>query len=68
LPEGGTVVEQGGRVDLYDAESNRAGWGRKNADGSVELFDMQDNRIGETRGGRIILTDPAWLWRKEGHR
>ncbi len=43
----GTLREcPGGRMDLFDRESNRARWGRKNADGSSELFEIRGNRIG----------------------
>jgi len=33
----GTVREgPGGRADVFDAESRRVGWGRRNTDGSLE--------------------------------
>jgi hypothetical protein len=44
LPEGGTVVEQGGRVDLYDAKSNRTGYGYVRGDGSVDVFNVDGSR------------------------
>ncbi len=44
----------GGRMDLFDRESNRAGWGGKNADESIELLDMRGNRIGTVTRGRAI--------------
>lgn len=60
LLDGGTVVEQGGRLDLYDAESRRTGWGRVNGDGSMELFTPSGERLGTvSKDGRTI-----WLDRK----
>ncbi len=52
----GRIVESpGGRVDLYDAESNRAGWGRRNADGSTEVFSPSGERLGTiTRDGKTL--------------
>jgi hypothetical protein len=44
LPDGGTVVEQGGRVDLYDAKSNRTGYGYVRGDGSVDIFNVDGSR------------------------
>jgi len=31
---------------VFDAESNRVGWGRRNRDGSVELFGTDGRRTG----------------------
>jgi hypothetical protein len=44
LPDGGTVVEQGGRLDVYDAKSNRTGYGYVRGDGSVDLFNTDGTR------------------------
>jgi len=44
LPDGGTVVEQGGRLDLYDAHSNRAGYGYVRPDGSIDVFNVNGSR------------------------
>ncbi len=59
----GTLRESlGGHMDLYDAESRRAGWGRRIADGSIELFALDGSRLGMiTRDGRVILFAPPRL-------
>lgn len=44
LPEGGTVRQEGGRLDLYDAKSNRIGYGYTRPDGSVDLFNVDGTR------------------------
>ena len=43
----GRVQERpGGAIDLFDAHSNRLGWGRTNRDGSIELFAPDGRRLG----------------------
>jgi len=43
-PEGGRVVQEGARVDVYDAKSNRIGYGYIRGDGSVDLYHMDGSR------------------------
>lgn len=42
------VDRQRGRVDFYDAESRRTGWGRVHPSGKVDQFDLSGRRRGET--------------------
>lgn len=59
LPDGGRVVEQGGRIDLYDAKSNRTGYGYVRGDGSVDVFNTDGTRratITPGVGGARITT------------
>ena len=44
LPDGGIVKQEGGRVDLYDAKSNRIGYGYVRGDGSVDVFNVDGSR------------------------
>ncbi|MBI4560553.1 MAG: hypothetical protein HY724_00805 [Candidatus Rokubacteria bacterium] len=61
VPGGGTVRQEGGRVDLYDVKSNRIGYGYIRGDGSVDIFNADGTRRATiTPGpggqpGRIIL-------------
>jgi len=64
----GTVRQEGARVDLFNERGERTGWGRCDGQGRCEVFDREGRRIGETRDGRVILTDPTRLQGKEGRR
>ena len=44
LPEGGSIRLEGGRVDLYDAKSNRTGYGYVRPDGSMDVFNLDGTR------------------------
>jgi hypothetical protein len=44
LPDGAALVEQGGRIDVYDAKSNRTGYGYVRGDGSVDVFNVDGSR------------------------
>jgi len=45
IPNGGKVVEQGdGRLDVYDAKSNRVGYGIQRGGGSWDLFNLDGTR------------------------
>ncbi len=49
LPEpAGPGTWWGQRYDVYDAQSNRIGYGRVSG-GTVDLFDARSNRIGTIR-------------------
>ncbi len=50
--EGRIVEGPGSNVDVFDAESNRTGWGRRNADGSVELSAPDGQRLGTITPGQ----------------
>jgi hypothetical protein len=54
----GSLRQEGSRLDLFDAESRRVGWGRCDAFGRCEVFDREGRRIGETPDGRVILFAP----------
>ena len=44
VPDGGKIVQEGQRLDIYDAKSNRTGYGYTRPDGSVDVF----NRVSIT--------------------
>ena len=44
LPDGGTVKQQGDRVDVFDARSNRTGYGRIGPGGTVDIFNLDGSR------------------------
>ena len=54
----GEVREQSGTgaIDIFDAESNREGWGRRNRDGTVELFDKDGRRTGAMDRNGVLRT------------
>ena len=63
----GEVREQPGSqaIDIFDAESNREGWGRRNRDGSIELFDKDSRRTGAVdRGGVLRMYKPRGKGRR----
>lgn len=41
------VDREAGRVDFYDAQSQRRGWGKLHESGKVERFDLEGRRQGE---------------------
>lgn len=49
------MQERHGSIDVFDAHSNRLGWGRVNRGGDVELFDTRGNRIGTWRRNRGVI-------------
>lgn len=50
------IRQEGDRVEIFDRDSSRVGWGRRNPDGSLELFDARGNRLGTVEpGGRIVI-------------
>ena len=61
LPDGGTLRQQDTRIDLFDARSNRTGYGYQRPDGSVDLFRPDGSRLGTIQTGiggqpsRILL-------------
>lgn len=59
LNEQGDVVgraqERPGDIDLFDAHSNRLGWGRQHWNGDVELFDVRGRRIGTWQRDRGMI-------------
>lgn len=60
LNEQGDVVARvqerpGGSIDLFDADSNRIGWGRQSRTGDVELFDTRGNRLGIWHRDRGVI-------------
>lgn len=62
LPDGGTVSQQGSRIDLYDAHSNRTGYGYVRGDGSIDLFNTDGTRratIQQRPGGGVRVTTPG---------
>jgi hypothetical protein len=44
VPDGGRIVQQGDRLDIYDAKSKRTGYGYTRSDGSVDVFNMDGSR------------------------
>lgn len=59
LNERGDVIgraqeRRGGYVDLFNADSTRAGWGRVRGD-TIELFDVRGNRIGTWQRERGVI-------------
>jgi hypothetical protein len=44
----GRTEERQGRIEVYDAHSNRIGEGVRQPDGSIDFRDPQGNRIGRT--------------------
>lgn len=61
VPGGGRIVQQGDRLDLYDAKSNRTGYGYVRPDGSADLFNLDGTRratIAPGPGGRVRVTVP----------
>ena len=51
----GRAIVRPGSVDLFDANSNRLGWGRQDSRGNVELFDTQGNRLGTWQRDRGVI-------------
>jgi hypothetical protein len=39
---------EAGRVDFYDAQSRRKGWGGLDESGNLERFDLKGRRKGDT--------------------
>jgi hypothetical protein len=66
LPDGGIVVEQGGRIDLYDVKSNRIGYGYARGDGSVDIFNVDGSRRATIQPG--IAGQPARIVIPRGKR
>jgi hypothetical protein len=44
----GRTEERQGRIEVFDAQSNRIGEGVRQPDGSIDFRDPQGNRIGRT--------------------
>jgi len=62
VPDGGRVVQQGERLDIYDAKSQRTGYGIQRGDGSVDVFNTDGSRratIQPRPGGGVRVTTPA---------
>jgi len=60
-PDGGRVVQEGARVDVYDAKSNRIGYGYIRGDGSVDVYNQDGSRratIQRSPGGETRVTVP----------
>ncbi len=60
-PEGGRVVERGGRLDIYDAKSKRTGYGTRRGDGSWDIYNLDGSRkatIQQRSGGGTRVTVP----------
>lgn len=52
----GRVQERpGGSIDVFDADSNRLGWGRQSRTGDVELFDVRGRRLGTWQRDRGLI-------------
>jgi len=61
VPDGGRVVQQGERLDVYDRQSNRIGYGYIRGDGSVDLYHMDGSRkatIQRGPSGEMRVTVP----------
>jgi len=61
LPEGGRVVQQADRLDVYDAKSNRIGYGYIRPDRSVDVFNLDGSRkatIQRGPSGEMRVTVP----------
>ncbi len=50
-PEGGTIRQEGNRLDIFDRESRREGYGIRRADGSWDLFHPDGRRLGTIQPG-----------------
>lgn len=62
VPDGGRVVQQGERVDIYDAKSNRTAYGIQRGDGSMDVFNTDGSRRGTIQqrpGGGVRVTAPG---------
>jgi len=62
VPDGGKVVQQGQRVDIYDARSKRIGYGTIHPDGSMDVFNMDGTRratIQTAPSGGVRATAPG---------
>lgn len=44
VPDGGRVVQQGERLDIYDAKSKRVGYGIQRGDGSTDIYNVDGSR------------------------
>jgi hypothetical protein len=56
VPDGGKVVQQGERLDVYDAKSKRTGYGTVHPDGSVDVYNTDGTRratIEQAPGGAV---------------
>jgi len=61
IPDGGRVVQQGERVDVYDAQSRRTGYGYIRGDGSVDVYNTDGSRratIQRGVGGAVRVIVP----------
>lgn len=61
LPEGGTIRQEGNRLDVYDAKSRRTGYGYGRPDGSWDLYHQDGSRRGMIQkgpGGEMRVTVP----------
>lgn len=62
VPDGGRVVQQGERLDIYDSKSNRTAYGTVRPDGTVDVFNMDGSRratIQSQPGGGVRVTTPG---------
>jgi len=50
-PEGGTIRQEGNRLDIFDRESRREGYGVRRGDGSWDLFRKDGSRLGSIQPG-----------------
>lgn len=61
-PEGGSIRQEGNRVDVFTSDGQREGYGIRRGDGSWDLFRKDSSRLGLIeRGiagqpGRITIT------------
>lgn len=65
-PEGGTVRVEGDRLDIYDRDSRRDGYGIRRADGSWDVFNREGSRRATITPG--IGGQPARVTIPQGKR
>lgn len=61
VPDGGTIRQQGERLDIYDRSSKRVGYGYVRLDGTIELFNQDGTRratIQKGTAGDLRVTVP----------
>lgn len=61
-PDGGRVVQQGDRLDIFDATGARVGYGQQRSDGSVDVFNVDGSRratIQKDTGSGARVTTPG---------
>jgi hypothetical protein len=51
LPDGGTVRVEGDRLNIFDREGRREGYGVRRGDGSWDLFRKDGSRLGTIQKG-----------------